>query len=112
MTNSLLDVRTIDRDGDVDVVALYGELDRTNVESLETTLRENCDEPRATVVDLTGVTFVDSAGFAVFHRILQTGRVAVVVGPRSVVHRATEIVGIPSYEDTATAKRVVSSRGE
>jgi len=110
MIDSPLDMRTIDKDGDVDVVALYGELDRTNVDLLETMLRTNDDERRATVVDLNAATYVDSAGYAVLHRLSQTGRVAIVLSPESLVHRATEIVGIASYDDTDAAKRAVSPR--
>jgi anti-anti-sigma factor len=108
MSDSPLEMRTVDRDGRVDVVALYGELDRTNVEQLETTLCTT-DDHRATVVDLNAATYVDSAGYAVLHRLSQSGRVAIVLSPGSLVHRATEIVGIASYEDIAAAKRAVSA---
>jgi anti-anti-sigma factor len=108
MTDATLDVRTIERDGDVDVVALHGELDRTNVDLLEAMLREKRAEHRATIVDLNAATYVDSAGYAVLHRLSQTGQVAIVLSPGSLVHRATEIVGIASYDDTAAAKLAVS----
>lgn len=108
MTDATLDVRTIERDGDVDVVALHGDLDRTNVDLLEAMLREKREEHRATIVDLNAATYVDSAGYAVLHRLSQTGQVAIVLSPGSLVHRATEIVGIASYDDTAAAKLAVS----
>jgi anti-anti-sigma factor len=110
MTDATLDVRTIERDGDIDVVALHGELDRTNVDLLEAMLREKREEHRATIVDLNAATYVDSAGYAVLHRLSQTGQVAIVLSPGSLVHRATEIVGIASYEDIAAAKLAVSPR--
>jgi anti-sigma B factor antagonist len=58
------------RDGDAAVVVLAGEFDLATVESVREALTRAITEPRQRlIVDLSGVTFIDSSGL---HAILET----------------------------------------
>jgi anti-sigma B factor antagonist len=84
----------IDQTG-VPTVALTGELDSSNVASLETTVASiTAEHPDRLVFDLSGLRFMDSAGIAVL--IGATAKVNVVKlrNPSQVLRRVIELTGL------------------
>lgn len=92
------------------VVALSGELDLTNVPDVERLLREVADDAGGLVLDLNGVTFLDSAAlhmlFRIARRLGDPRHLGIVLEPTAVVARTLAIVGLeevanvrPSVDD-------------
>ena len=86
----------------ITVVQIRGDVDASNAAGLHEALAELAGG--ALVVDLSGVGYFDSAGFAVLDRVSSRGRVAVVVAPASVVRKAMSLMNLPFY-DTIDAAR-------
>jgi anti-anti-sigma factor len=88
---SIVDIDVQDRDGVV-VVALSGELDISGTAQVEATFREaETTGPAVMVLDLRGLTFMDSSGLrlvleADMRARQQSRRLAIVPGPEP-VHR-------------------------
>lgn len=82
--------------GDVEVVALRGELDVANAERLQRALLDTGS--RTVVVDLAGLTFIDSSGLtALVHarnEITGSGRAFELRGASGSVQRVFEITGL------------------
>jgi anti-sigma B factor antagonist len=82
------------RAGDAIVVAPAGEIDLATVDVLWAEIEAASGETDALVLDLRGVTFIDSAGLRL---VLQTSRgverFSVVRGPRE-VQRVFDLVGL------------------
>ncbi len=78
------------------VLAVAGEVDAATVDQFRTALLDAQHSPRV-VVDLSGVTFMDSTGInalvGAYHRMPQNGELRV-VGLRSNVQRVFEITGL------------------
>lgn len=66
-----LDVRS-ERRGTVDVVALTGEIDHESAVAVERRLLGLAEQARALVLDITEVTFIDSAGVRLLDRLVET----------------------------------------
>lgn len=87
-------------DGDTRVVALTGELDLDAADELTTLLIEQLDMPgtATVVVDLAGVSFLDSAALGAlilaFQHAGEVGRVLRIVEPQHSVRRVLEITGM------------------
>ena len=85
-------------------VALSGELDLTNARDLEVRLDEAAPADSRIVVDLTGVSFVDSAALHVLFKLARRrGRagVAFVVDPSAHVASTLAIVGLSEVATVA-----------
>lgn len=85
---------------DVHVVALHGELDIVSAYGLALALVEMSGS--TVVVDLSGLTFMDSTGISALvmakNRILADGRGGLVLTkPKGIVRTALEIVGLSSW---------------
>lgn len=93
-----LDVRSC-RDGDVHTVALTGEMDLANAAEVERELvrAESTDAARI-VVDLTGLTFLDSTGIRLLitahARSNEDGRRLLLIRPPARVFRVLCIAGV------------------
>jgi anti-anti-sigma factor len=92
---------SFERSRDVLVACLSGEVDISNAETMERRIAEAAppEEVGGVVVDLSGVSFLDSAGvrllFALHATLTEQGRpMALVVPARSPVGRVLEIVDI------------------
>lgn len=91
-----LHVRQVER---VSIVDVEGELELHNTPRLRTQLHAVCDteQPRV-VVDLSGVTFIDSSGIGVLvgalKRAREHGGTLVLVCPQPRVRRVFEITGL------------------
>jgi anti-anti-sigma factor len=75
------------------VVAIVGEVDQSNAESIEFDLRTAADG-RLLVVDLRSTTYFDSAGVAMLHNLRQDREFALLIEPDSIVRRVVEITGL------------------
>jgi anti-sigma B factor antagonist len=100
------------------LVAVTGELDLATVPALRGALTGAVERgASALVVDLTGVTFVDSVGVgAILHskrRLGENGRLAVVVAPSTYARVIFDVVGADSvvavFEDRKAAVAFVTS---
>jgi anti-anti-sigma factor len=83
------------------VVALVGEADVTTKEMAEVFAAEAARRPRLLVVDLSALSFMDSASLGVIvraHRVLrQNGGSVALVRPTPVAARVLELAGIVGY---------------
>lgn len=85
--------------GECAVLALVGELDVTNADEVEETVRVAWQDPPSYLVfDLSGLTFMDSAGVRVLvrarRRATEHGGTVVLAGLTPSVSRIIEITGL------------------
>lgn len=113
MTAATFELRRLDSGGagrTVPVVRLTGEIDATNAPELERTLVEVVASSPA-VIDLSALTYFDSAGFRVLDQVLgPDAAVAVVISPASVLRAAASLVGVPFHDDVAHARAALATR--
>jgi anti-anti-sigma factor len=80
---------------DAVLVTLQGELDLSNIGAVETQIVEQFAPPvQQVVLDLAGVTYLDSSAFAALERVRRSGPVTVVLPKTSLVHRAVMLSGL------------------
>jgi anti-sigma B factor antagonist len=90
---------TSERDGEVHVIALFGELDLAAADSVEQELRRvEATDAGSIVVDLSGLTFMDSTGARLLWQAdarsrADANRLRLRRGPR-IVQRVFEISGV------------------
>jgi anti-sigma B factor antagonist len=84
------------------VIQIRGDVDASNAAGLEDALAALAGG--ALIVDLSGVGYFDSAGFAVLDRVSCRAPLAVVVAPGSVVRKAMTLLNLLFY-DTIDAAR-------
>jgi anti-sigma B factor antagonist len=96
----VLTIRT-QQDNDADVLALDGELDVASCGEVEAQLRcmeGQCSDPAAIVIDLRGVTFIDSSGLRLLIEATNRAQTAShclrLLRPNRRVFRVCEIAGI------------------
>jgi len=97
----------------MELIALAGELDLTNVGAFERRLETEVEPEDALVVDLNRVVFIDSAALHCFFRLARKrgpAGLAVVLEPAAPISRALEIVDLgravtvaPTVEAARTA---------
>lgn len=90
-------------------VSVTGEVDATNAETFAAAVGEIAAE-RAFVLDLSDLLYLDSAGFAVLHRIVSTHRVTIVLSPRSPLRRAAGLMEL-AHHDTVEAAAAALAAG-
>lgn len=80
------------------VIGLVGELDLTNAEDVERELVRAAGDDGGIVLDLNGVTFIDSAALHMLFRVARgigdARRFGIVLEPTALVARTLEIVGV------------------
>ncbi len=116
MTRYELELHETEHPG-VSLFEVRGELDLTNAPELEATLVEAGDLSVALVVDLTGVSFLDSravqALFRVSRRLQDDGKMfAIALGSDAFVARTLEITGLGRVATMGTSFDDVLSRLE
>lgn len=95
---ALLSIRS-GRAGSTYVIALYGELDLSNVDQVKRTLAEaEATDVSDILVDLSALHFIDSTGISLLHEAHRVssangGRLRMLRAPAP-VHRAIEICGL------------------
>jgi anti-sigma B factor antagonist len=91
------------------VLAVAGELDMLTAPRLSQTLEEAlADEPRLLVVDLSDVTFLDSAGLAALlaaRREARTGTSLRVVANQRATLRPMQLTGVDEYLSVYASRR-------
>lgn len=99
---SRLEIETRQRDPEVSVLALRGEVDIESAETLDSALGEieNSQTPACVVLDLTALEFIDSMGISVLvkaHRRAESSeRRLVLNNPQPQIKRVFDISGITS----------------
>jgi anti-sigma B factor antagonist len=88
------------------VVAVTGEIDVSNANDFAESV-EALPGARPVILELSGLQYLDSAGFTALDRLLARGAVAVVVAPDSVVHKAAQLMELPFHHDAETARRAL-----
>ena len=79
----------------VPIVVLSGELDSSNVSSLETAVESiTARHPERLIFDLSGLRFIDSAGIAVLIRAAARVNAVSLRNPSPIVRRVVEVTGL------------------
>ena len=87
--------------GTVPAVQIHGDVDAANSADLGNALRELAAP--ALIIDLSPVSYFDSAGFAMIDRLLDEIQVVVVISPDSMMRPAAELVNLPFFDSVADA---------
>jgi anti-anti-sigma factor len=87
-------------------VAVTGEIDITNAAELITSI-DGVAGRRPLIVDLSGLRYLDSAGFAALFQMLDRRVIVTVVDPNSPVRAAANLTGLPCHDsiDAAVASQ-------
>ena len=100
-------------------VALRGELDLSTIPRMERALLEQVTQRRAVLVDLSGLTFIDSSGMGVLIQAVRSANgtpVHILIGPGSQVERVFRIAGLyealPVFSDRERALGRLTGGGE
>jgi anti-sigma B factor antagonist len=91
-------------------VTVTGEVDVTNVDEFTRSVLA-VPGVRPVILELSGLKYLDSAGFAAVDRLLAQDAIVVVLSPDSLVHRAAELMCLPFHHDIETARRAVQEAG-
>jgi anti-anti-sigma factor len=110
---------TEDHDGDVQVAAIDGEIDASNVGDLGHRVRSMLtNRSEALVVDLFATTYIDSAGLNLLFELAdelrqRQQRLVLAVGEQSAIARMIAITGldgiVPTYPTRDAAVRAASA---
>ncbi|HKG37350.1 MAG TPA: STAS domain-containing protein [Solirubrobacterales bacterium] len=96
--DSLLRVEVEHPQDGVAVIALRGECDLSTIPRLEALLFEELESPGAVIVDLTGLSFIDSSGMGLLIKAHQasegTTHLHTVIARGSQVDRVFDVTGI------------------
>jgi anti-sigma B factor antagonist len=106
MTHAVFELQSPEN-GTPTEVTVTGEVDVTNVdEFIESVLAVPGKRP--IILHLSGLRYLDSAGFAALDRLLARGDVVVVLSPDSIMHRAAELMCLPFHHDAEAARQLIS----
>lgn len=89
------------------VAEVTGEIDATCAEQFVTAIEEFAGA-RPVIADLSGLTYVDSAGLAVLDQLLGRNRILLVLQENSPVRAAVKLVGLDFLESVEEALRTLS----
>lgn len=86
-------------DGGRVVVTLSGEVDLSNAHDVESQVADAIAEAEAVVIDLNGVTYLDSRGLQLLLRLAERHvhhalDLVIVASPRSIAHELLQVTGI------------------
>ena len=87
-------------------VTVTGEIDVTNVDEFTRSVLD-VPGPRPVILQLSGVKYLDSAGFAALDRLLEQNAIVLVLSPDSFMFRVAELMCLPIHHDSETARRVL-----
>jgi anti-anti-sigma factor len=76
------------------IIELRGEIDLANPDAVADALGKAADVGLPVVVDVTQLDFIDSAGFAAIHRLIERREVHLVVPPSARTSRAFGVSGL------------------
>lgn len=86
----------IEAASDRTVIQLRGEVDLANASELAEALAKAADLGHPVVIDVSHLRFIDSAGFAAIHRLIERARVHLVVPTTARTARAFTVSGLDS----------------
>jgi anti-sigma B factor antagonist len=87
-------------------VTVTGEIDVTNVDEFTRSVQA-VPGPQPVILQLSGVKYLDSAGFAALDRLLEKNAVVLVLSPDSFMYRVAELMCLPIHHDADAARRVL-----
>jgi anti-sigma B factor antagonist len=87
-------------------VTVTGEIDVTNVDEFARSVLD-VPGPRPFILQLSGVKYLDSAGFAALDRLLEQHAVVLVLSPDSFMFRVAELMCLPIHHDADAARRLL-----
>jgi anti-sigma B factor antagonist len=87
-------------------VTVTGEVDVTNIEEFTRSVLD-VPGPRPMILEISGVKYLDSAGFAALDRLLEQNAIVLVLSPDSFMYRVAELMCLPIHHDAETARRVL-----
>ncbi|HZM74351.1 MAG TPA: STAS domain-containing protein [Candidatus Limnocylindrales bacterium] len=105
MTQPLFSLTTreiADRTPPVVVVEANGEVDAANAAEFTRAI-DAIAGPRPLVVDISGLDYIDSAGFAAVDRMLSRQAITVVLDPNSPIRAAAKLIELPSLDSVEDA---------
>jgi anti-sigma B factor antagonist len=83
-------------------ITVSGEIDVTNAADFITSV-DGVPGHGPLIVDLSGLRYLDSAGFAALFHMLDKLAIVVVVDPRSPIRPAATLVGLPCHDNVDAA---------
>lgn len=102
-------------EADVSVMSVSGEIDMLSAPELAVHLDEVIARGVPVVVDLSGVSFIDSSGLRELHRASDAGRVVLVIDSGATIARVVELSGfgerVTVCEDIASARHEIAGDG-
>jgi anti-sigma B factor antagonist len=87
-------------------VIVTGEIDVTNVDEFTRSVWD-VPGPRPVILQLSGVKYLDSAGFAALDRLLERDAIVLVLSPDSFMYRVAELMCLPIHHDADAARRAL-----
>ena len=90
-------------------VTVTGEIDVTNVDEFTRSVLD-VPGPRPIILQLSGVKYLDSAGFAALDRLLEQNAIVLVLSPDSFMYRVAELMCLPIHHDTERARRTLQEK--
>jgi anti-sigma B factor antagonist len=87
-------------------VIVTGEIDVTNVDEFTRSVLD-VPGPRPVILQLSGVKYLDSAGFAALDRLLERDAIVLVLSPDSFMFRVAKLMCLPIHHDAEAARRAV-----
>jgi anti-anti-sigma factor len=111
MSRSDFTVHQLDTlDGPTTAITVAGEIDVTNAGDFAESIAA-LGETQPIILDLSRLSYLDSAGFAALDRLLADGSVLIVVSPQSRIYKAAVVIELPFHPDIDAACRTLNSRG-
>lgn len=83
-------------------VTVTGEIDVTNAADFIRSI-DGITARRPLIVDLSGLQYLDSAGFAGLDELLGRGAIVIVLDPHSPVRAAATLLGLPCHDSIDAA---------
>lgn len=90
------------------LVEVSGEIDVTNAPRFTRAIR-GLAGPRPLVIDITGLNYIDSAGFAALDLLLRQHAITIVLEPQSPIRAAAMLIELPCHDTIAEAMLAISS---
>lgn len=84
------------------VVEATGEVDAANATEFTRAI-DRVEGPRPLVVDLSGLDYLDSAGFAAVDRLLSRQAITIVIDPHSPIRVAAKLIEMPCFDTVEDA---------
>ncbi len=91
-------------------VAVTGEVDASNVVDFTRSVRE-LSRARPIILVLSGVKYLDSAGFSALDRLLADDKIVIVLAPNSFMYRVAELMCMPLHHDAKAARKALQKGG-